>query len=508
MARKPRLSFLDIWNMSFGFLGIQMGFALQLANTSRIFKTLGSNVEDLAVYWIAGPVTGLIVQPIIGYMSDRTWHPRFGRRRPYFMVGAILALFALFIMPNSSVLWFAIGMLWIMDASFNIAMEPFRAYVGDRLPKEQLTQGFATQSFLIGIGAVIASSLPWILTNIFGVSNTAPEGIIPTSVKWSFYIGGVGFLLAVMYTVFKSKEYSPEEMKSFEDESSDSESFEDILKDDAAYASNARRQLMFAILSGFVAFILAYLIYSNGWKRDLYILSGIFGLFATCFAISGHFQRNGKSESPIATIMNDLQFMPDTMKRISAVQFFSWFGLFAMWIYTTDVVAANVFGTADSSSKAFNDAGDWVGICFAMYNAVPIAVAFLLPLVAKKITRKVTHMIALFAGAAGLIGISLITEKYSLLFAMVGIGIAWTSILSMPYAILTNTLKPGKLGYYMGVFNFFIVLPQIVAASVLGFFISTFFDKDPKYAVIIGAVSMVIAGLLCFFINDKEVAGD
>ena len=503
MSRKPRLSFIDIWNMCFGFLGIQMGFALQLANTSRIFQTLSAEVDNLPIYWLAGPVTGLIVQPIIGYISDRTWHPVFGRRRPYFFVGALLAAISLFIMPNSSILWFAIGMLWIMDSAFNIAMEPFRAYVGDKLPNEQLTTGFATQSFLIGVGAVFASFLPWILTNLFGVENTAAEGQIPTSVKWSFYIGGVGFLIAVFYTIFTTKEYSPEEMASFED-NKEKEQYSNPLLNDEDYIANSKKHLIYGLSLTAIGLLFAYFVYHNAWKRDLYVLAGVIVSFGLLFLTAGHLQKHGKNESFITTIMNDLQFMPKTMKQLAVVQFFSWFALFSMWIYATPAVTEFIFGSTDTTSKAYNEGADWVGVCFGVYNAVPIVVAFLLPVIAKVISRKGTHMLALIAGGLGLVSIYFISEPKMMLLSMIGVGIAWASILSMPYAMLTNSLPPSKMGYYMGVFNFFIVLPQIVAASILAFVLGMFFDGQANWALVIGGISMLFAGVFCLFVDDKE----
>ncbi|GAA5037190.1 sugar transporter [Marivirga lumbricoides] len=432
-SEKPRLSFWQIWNMSFGFLGIQFGFALQNANVSRIFETLGADKESLPILWLAAPVTGLLVQPIIGYYSDRTWSPRWGRRRPFFAVGAILASIALFIMPNSPELWVAAGMLWLMDGSINISMEPFRAFVGDMLPGDQRTVGFAMQSFFIGIGAVIASCLPYIFTNWIGMSKTPAPGEIPDSVKWSFYIGGIAFLSAVMWTVFNSKEYPPEDLE--------------LLKK------------------------------QNKEK-------GIFGGLAESFM--GIFK------------------MPKTMVQLAFVQFFSWFALFSMWIYTTAAVTEHVYGTTDTSSALYNEGADWVGICFGVYNGVAALAAFLLPLLAKKVGRRMTHLIALFCGAAGLISIFFINDPDFLILSMIGVGIAWASILSIPYALLSTALPAEKMGYYMGVFNFFIVIPQIVAAGLLGFILKNFFGNDAIYALIVGGAAMILAGLLSLLVNDKD----
>jgi len=432
---KPELSFWQIWNMSFGFLGIQFGFALQNGNVSRIFETLGADKNELPILWLAAPITGLLVQPIIGYFSDKTWHPKWGRRRPFFAIGAVLATIALFVMPNSSVLWVAVGMLWIMDASINISMEPFRAFVGDMLPDEQRTTGFAMQSFFIGTGAVIASILPYAFTNWFGVSNTAADGVIPDSVKWSFYLGGIAYISAVAWTVLKSHEYPPEDLDKFR-------------------AENSKKGVFSGLKESFI------------------------GIFS----------------------------MPKTMMQLAVVQFFSWFALFAMWIYTTSAVTSHIYGSSDTSSSAYNEGADWVGVCFAVYNGIAALAAFLLPVLAKYTSRKITHLIALWLGGIGLISITFISNPTMLLVPMIGVGIAWASILSMPYAMLSSTLPSNKMGYFMGVFNFFIVIPQIVAASILGFILSSFFDNSAIYALVIGGVSMIIAGLLSLMVDDKEGA--
>lgn len=432
-SKKPQLSFWQIWNMSFGFLGIQFGFALQNANVSRIFETLGAAIDELSILWLAAPVTGLFVQPIIGYYSDCTWHKKWGRRRPFFAIGAILATIALFVMPNSTALWMSVIMLWILDASINISMEPFRALIGDMLPNEQRTLGFAMQTFFIGIGAVIASALPFILTNVFGISNIAEDGVISDAVKWSFYLGGIAYFCAVMWTVFKTEEYPPDDIEKLKEE-------------------NASRGVFTGLIESF---------------------TGVFK-------------------------------MPKTMVQLSYVQFFSWFALFAMWIYTTSAVTSHVYGTSDATSILYNEGADWVGICFATYNGIAALVAFLLPIVAKKTSRRITHLLALIMGGIGFISIYFISDPNMLLVSMIGVGIAWASILSMPYAMLSSALPAHKMGYYMGVFNFFIVIPQIVAAGILGFLLKSFFGNDSIYALIIGGVSMFIAAALCLIVQDNE----
>jgi len=498
---KPRLSFWDIWNMSFGFLGIQFGFALQNANVSRIFETLGASVENIPILWIAAPVTGLIVQPIVGYFSDRTWN-RLGRRRPYFLGGAVLASLALIAMPNSPALWVAAGMLWIMDASINISMEPFRAFVGDNLPSEQRTTGFAMQSFFIGTGAVVASMLPWLLTEQFGVSNQAPEGVIPDSVRLSFYLGAAVFFAAVLWTVIRSKEYSPEEMASFK-ENREREGIVRERRTADEYARNGVRQLRL----GSILFVVGALFSAWLASAELYqvmILSAGMAVVGLLLVASGLMQRGGRYDNGFVTILNDFQDMPHTMRQLAWVPFFSWLALFAMWIYTTAAVTSHIYGTSDTTSALFNEGANWVGVAFAVYNGVAAVVAFGIPVLAKRTSRKIAHAICLVCGALGLLSIFIISDPRLLLGSMVGVGIAWASILSMPYAILTGSLPPSKLGYYMGVFNFFIVIPQIVAAAILGFFVGRFFGGEAIYALLIGGISLVLAAALTLRVEDRD----
>jgi len=501
MGKKPKLSFWQIWNMSFGFLGIQFGFALQNANVSRIFQTLGGDVERLAVYWLAAPVTGLIVQPIIGYYSDKTWG-RLGRRRPYFLVGAILASAALLFMPNSPALWIAIGTLWIMDASINVSMEPFRAFIGDNLPSEQRTKGFAMQSFFIGAGALVASFLPYAMTNWFGVENTATEGIIPQSVKLSFYIGGAIFLVAVLWTVISSKEYSPDQLNAFEEEKIKEnplvkvqlKSATDLLK---AFTRNG---VIFLI----VGLVLCYVVFNQQYEKELYILGGGLAIFGVIQLVTYLLAKSGKTKNGLVEIMTDMLNMPKTMGQLAVVQFFSWFALFAMWIYTTAAVTSHIYGTSDTTSEMYNKGADWVGVLFGIYNGFAAIVAFGLPLLAKFTTRKATHAVSLVIGGIGLFSFYFIKDPNLLLISMVGVGIAWASILSMPYAILTGSLPVQKLGIYMGIFNFFIVIPQILAASILGFFMTHFFNGNAIWALVAGGVSMFIAAGTVFFVNDVD----
>ncbi len=496
MKEKPVLGFWQIWNMCFGFLGIQMGFALQNANVSRIFQTLGASVDDIPILWVAAPLTGLIVQPIIGYMSDRTWNS-LGRRRPYFLVGAILASLSLFVMPNSPYLWFAAGMLWIMDASINISMEPFRAFVGDMLPEKQRTTGFAMQTFFIGVGAVVASALPWMMTNWFDISNTAPPGEIPVSVKISFYVGGAAFLLAVSWTVFRTREYSPEQLAEFEAaRDKTGEDDDTTLRAAAKYRNGGLAWIV-------VGVALLWWIVSAGLDKELYILGGgitAFGLFQLLASV---LQNGGHTTNGFYEIMHDLFHMPRVMRQLAVVQFFSWFALFAMWIYGTSAVTSYHFGATDVTSAAYNDGADWNGVLFASYNLFAAFAAVAIPFVANRLGCRVSHLINLSLGGIGLISFYFIGNPKLLLISMVGVGFAWASILSLPYALLSNNLPAQKMGVYMGIFNFFIVIPQLVAASILGLLLREFFDLQPIFGLVIGGVSLLAAGGLALLVDKS-----
>jgi maltose/moltooligosaccharide transporter len=428
--------FLTIWNMSFGFLGIQFGWALQMANMSAIYEYLGADADQIPLLWLAAPLTGLVVQPIIGHLSDRTWSPRLGRRRPYFLVGAILSSLALIAMPNSSTLWMAAGLLWILDASINVSMEPFRAFVADLLPSEERTRGFAMQSLFIGLGAVIASALPWMLSNWFGVTGTASGEAIPTTVKLSFYVGAAAFFGAVLYTILTTKEHPPADMAAFEAE-------------------------------------------------------------------------KAASRGPVAALREIVQAareMPETMGQLAFVQIATWLGLFCMWLYFPVAVARNVFGAPDQTSPLYQQGVEWAGVCFGMYSAVCFAVSFFLPGLAARLGRTTTHAICLLAGAAGLLSVAVITTPSMLLLSMTGVGIAWASILSMPYAILAGSLPAGRTGVYMGIFNFFIVIPEIVAALGFGWVMANVFDNNRMSAVIAGGVFLAVAALLVTRVQDPAAA--
>jgi maltose/moltooligosaccharide transporter len=432
---KPRLSLSQIINMSVGFFGIQFGWDLQRANMGRIYENLGANPDQVPILFLAAPLTGLLVQPIIGYMSDHTWHPRWGRRRPYFMLGAILSSIALLFMPHSSTLFMAAGLLWVMDVFGNVSMEPFRAFVTDKLPDSQVNRGFIMQSFMIGLGGSIASALPWIFKNIFHFQNTAEKGSIPENVKMSFYTGAFFFLAAVAYTVFTSKEYPPVDPD-----------FNEKVKE-----SN----------KGF----------GGGVKE----------------------------------IFSSLANMPKRMKVVSLIQFFTWPGLFLLWFYYTTAVAVNVFHGKDASDPVYAKGADFGSLTLAYYSVVTFLFALVLPLIADKLGRKSTHSLCLLIGALGLISVSWVTNKYMLYGCMTCVGIAWASILSMPYAMLSGSLPRDKVGIYMGIFNFFIVLPEIIASLGFGWLMKNVLHNDRLLAVEVGGGLMILAALICFiFIKENK----
>ena len=423
---KPNLSFAQIWNMSFGFLGIQFGFALQNGNASRILMTFGADVHNLSWFWLVAPITGMLVQPIVGYYSDKTW-TKLGRRRPYFLVGAILTSIALILMPNAphlsnilAPMFVGGGLLMIMDASINISMEPFRALVADKLPEEQHTLGFSVQTLLIGIGAVMGSWLPYILGNWFGISKDAgASGLIPDNVTYSFYFGAFVLITSILWTIFSTNEYPPEELEEKE------------------------------------------------IKREKF-------------------------------------FIPPVMIQLLLVQFFSWFALFSMWVYTTPAVALKFFGTTDANSAAFQEAGNWVGILFGVYNGISAVLALTLPILTKKLSKKVTHSIALLIGGISLLSFLIIKDADFLIIPMIGIGIAWASILAMPYAMLANSIPPRKMGMYMGIFNMSITIPQIVSGILSGLILKYLFADNPILCIAMAGGSFIIASGLSLVIKEKE----
>lgn len=438
--KKPRLSFWQIWNMSFGFLGIQFGFALQGGFMSRIFQTLGADKDAIPMLWIAAPLTGLLVQPIVGYLSDRTWHPRFGRRKPFFLIGAMLSTIALFFAPYSSALWMAAGALWILDASINISMEPFRALVADKLPDSQRSYGFVVQTLIIGIGTWVASNLPWFMTKI-GVPNTAEPGVVPDSVKFAFAIGAVVLFSSILYTILTTDEYPPEDLDALKKENEDSR----------------------GVL--------------NGFKEIFKNISG----------------------------------MPKVMKQLGVVQFFSWFAFFTMWSFATPAITEHIFKATDTTSQVYNDAADSVGNYLGTYGLVSMFFALILAFVTSKIkiNRKLLHMFSLIAGGFGFILIYYISEPWMLHICFALVGVAWASILSMPYAMLSSAVNPKQMGVFMGIFNMFIVIPQIVAAlGGINFMYKFLFGEEVIYTMVLAGCSLIVAGLSNLFITNRNATHD
>jgi maltose/moltooligosaccharide transporter len=437
---KQRLSFWQIWNMSFGFLGIQFGFALQGGFMSRIFQTLGADKDAIPFLWIAAPLTGLLVQPIVGYLSDRTWHPKFGRRKPFFFIGAVFSTFALFLAPYSSALWMAAGALWILDASINISMEPFRALVADKLPDSQRSYGFVVQTLIIGIGTWIASNLPWMMTQL-GVPNTAAAGVVPDSVKYAFAIGAFVLFFSILYTILTTEEYPPEDMDLFEKEKEASKGF----------------------------------------------LTGVKEIF------------------------KNIVGMPSVMKKLGVVQFFSWFAFFTMWSFATPAITEHVFGATDTTSVAYNDAADSVGNYLGTYGLVSMFYALILSFVASKIkiNRRLLHLASLILGGCGFILIYFISEPWMLHICFSLVGIAWASILSMPYAMLSSSVEPKKMGVYMGIFNMFIVIPQIIAAlGGVNFLYKLLFGEEVINTMLLAGTLLILAGLSNLLITDKKAIHD
>lgn len=442
--KKRKLGFLEIWNLSFGYLGVQMGFALQNANASRILSTFGADIHQLSWFWIVAPLMGLIVQPIIGHYSDNTWS-KFGRRKPYFLLGALLASIGLILMPQAGAftailpaLWMGAGFLMIMDASFNIAMEPMRAFVADMLPSDQRTLGYSVQTVLIGLGAVVGSWMPYVLSNWFEIPNQAAEGEIPLHLILSFCIGAIAIIITVLITIFSTREYSPEELEAFE---------------------KAEGKVPVA-----------------------------------------------EEKTNLTQIFKDFAQMPKTMKQLGVVQFFTWFALFGMWVFSTPAIAHHVYGLPlnDTHSAVYQQAGDWVGIIFGVYNAVSAIYAFFLPAIARKLGRKRTHTVSLTAGGVGLISIYFINDPNYLIISMIGVGIAWASILAMPYAILAGSIPAKKMGVYMGIFNFFICMPQIVNAIIGGPVVKYFYGGNPIYAIVTSGVAFLLAALFVTRVNDVD----
>jgi maltose/moltooligosaccharide transporter len=478
---RPELSFWQIWNMCFGFLGIQFGFALQNANVSRIFQTLGAEVDEIAGLWIAAPLTGLLVQPIIGYLSDRTWN-WLGRRRPYFLAGAVLASLALFVMPESPTLWVAAGMLWVLDASINIAMEPFRAFVADQLPESQRPTGYSMQSFFIGVGAVVASMLPWMLTHA-GVSNVGTDGnAVPDTVRYSFQIGALVLLGAMLWTIFTTREYPPTTLHGFSDATPLAAGVEPGTRHGAGLRGLTWTLIGALSLAG---------IWRFGLDRMLYVLAAGAAAWGLLLLVS-----TAMRAGLVATLVSDIDNMPRRMRELIPVQFFSWLALFAMWTQTTAAVTKVHYGATDTAGALYNEGANWVGVLFAAYNGFAALAAMVIPMLVRRFGMRTSHLINLWLGGLGLLSFFVIRDPDWLLLSMVGVGFAWASILSLPYALLAGSVPSRKMGVYMGIFNFFIVIPQLVIASVLGMLLKTFFNGEPIYALAIGGASFLIAGVL------------
>ena len=493
VTEKPRQSLAGLWNISFGFFGIQIGFALQNANMSRIFEGLGSSVDTLPALWIAAPLTGLLVQPVVGHVSDRTWLGRFGRRRPFFVAGALAATLSLLLMPLSAQLLAAAVLLWLLDASLNVSMEPFRAFVGDMLRKDQHTAGYAIQTAFIGAGAVVGSIFPWLLDRL-GVSNAAGTGGIPATVRWSFWAGGAALFLSVAWTVLTTREYSPDEMARFGEAQGCSDETETALAARGFGRSFAWIAAGIAVLGAVVTW---------GLQKEVYLLAALLIGYGLATAIAVGLARAGRGGNMLSTIVGDFSGMPPIMKRLAVAQFFTWSALYTMWVFTTPVVAQYYFGSADPASVAYQNAGNWVGVLYAIYNGVAaVAALALLPLLARTVGKARTHMICLLAGAAGYASFFLIRDPTMLILAEIGIGIAWASILAMPYAILASSLPQRKLGIYMGLFNIFIVVPQLLVATVMGSIMKAFFPGQPIWTMFAAALVMAAAGLAMLRVTE------
>ncbi|MGV1681564.1 MFS transporter [Sphingopyxis sp. NJF-3] len=482
---KPRQGLAGLWNISFGFLGLQIGFALQNANMSRIFQSLGEDLDRLPGLWAAAPLTGLLVQPIVGHMSDRTWFGRLGRRRPYFLAGAILAAIALFVMPESPAVWFAAGMLWILDASLNISMEPFRAFVGDMLRKDQHSAGYAVQTAFIGVGAVVGSLLPAAMEAL-GAANVAPLGQIPDTVRYAFWAGGVALFLAVLWTVVTTGEYSPEQMAAFE-----AARAEEAAPAQRALASRGYGASLAWIAGGL---IVAFVQMRFALLREILLLGALLAGYGLASMLAIAFARRGNTANMLSSIVGDFAGMPALMKRLALVQFFSWSALFIMWINTTPIVTQYHFHSTDPATAAYQDGANWVGELFAIYNGVAaVAALTLLPWLAARIGAARTHIVGLLCGAIGYASVFVLRDPTQLILSEIFIGIFWASVLAMPYAILASSLPQAKLGIYMGLFNVFVVVPQLLVATVMGQVMQAFFPGEPIWTMAFAAATLILA---------------
>jgi maltose/moltooligosaccharide transporter len=487
MTEKPRQSFAGLWNISFGFFGIQIGFALQNANMSRIFQTFGAKIDDLPWLWVAAPLTGLLVQPVIGHLSDRTWLGRLGRRRPYFLAGALLAALSLFAMPLAPALLFAAVMLWVLDASLNVSMEPFRAFVGDMLRKDQHAAGYAVQTAFIGAGAVVGSIFPWALEHL-GVSNVAPDGGIPDTVRYAFWFGGGALFLSVLWTVVTTREYDPDAMAAFDAPA----------EPDGAPAAGSLAERGYGTSAIWLAAGAAVIwaVGQFGLEKEVYLLGALLLGYGLASAVAIALARAGSPTNMLSSIVGDFSGMPLLMKRLAVAQFFSWSALFIMWINTTPIVTQVFYGAADASDPLYQQGANWVDALFATYNGVAaVAALTLLPFLAARIGQARTHIVGLLCGAAGYASFFVMPDRHWLLLSEVGIGVAWASILAMPYAILASSLPQKKLGIYMGLFNVFVVVPQLLVATAMGSIMKRFFPGEPIWTMAFAAATLLLAAL-------------
>jgi maltose/moltooligosaccharide transporter len=454
MIKKPKLSFWQIWNMNFGFFGIQFSFGLQQSNMSAIYKYLGASEHEIPILWLAGPVTGLIIQPIIGAMSDGTWSPRFGRRKPYFLIGAVLASLALIFMPYSKTIWMAASLLWILDAGNNIAMEPYRAFISDKLEKDQLSLGFLMQSFFTGLGSTLANFTPAILISFgfFALSDTMENGI-PVATYWAFFIGSFASIATVLYSVLTTKEHPPteEELQRLQEE-----------------------------------------------KAKGSIISRTYN-----------------------DIVEAIKVMPPTMKQLIPVKFFTWYAMFCYWQYLTSTLSLSLFGTLDQATDGFKQAQVLTGQMNGTYNIICFTLAFALVPLASRIGAKGVHFVSLILGGIGLLAIPYLSITdilfsipnpfgtgsiaiYTLYLYTIGLGIAWASMLAMPYQLLASSIPKNKTGVYMGIFNMFIVVPMIIQIFTMQYFVYDWLGSNPINVIRLAGLFLLLGGLFTLFIKEDN----
>lgn len=495
---KPNLNFLQIWNMAFGFFGLQIGFALQNANASRIAQSLGADYDKLALFWLAGPVTGLIIQPIIGYLSDNTWS-RFGRRRPYFLAGAILASCALVFMPNAPYLWIAAASLWILDSALNISMEPFRAFVGDNLNSAQRTMGYSFQGFFIGLGTFVGSKLPeWM--GLLGAENVAEVGQTAPSVKWAFALGAVLLLVSVLWTVLSSKEYDPETLSEFEKADNSAMALARKVERPVPSPDFFRNWGSACIL--FAIALVAVVFFFNTEKQFI-IFAALVGVFGVLFNYNALRLKAGNPAGFIGTLMDDFATMPLVMRRLAMVQFTSWFAFFILWVYLTPAVTSHHFGSADTSSTAYGNGALAVNDIFAIYGIVSMLFALAIPFFCKIFGIKKFYALALLIGGVSFAGLNFVNPDMFWLIA-IGIGIVWACVLTLPYALLSDALPSDRMGTYMGIFNFFIVIPQLVVGTIMGAVLSTFLNNEPIRTLLLAGGIMAFGAILLLFVPHKQ----